>query len=87
MKEIVIRKTGLVLILTASSLAVAVLFLGALGSVNAQPPGIPKGDVIIELETVASGLTSPVLVANASDGSGRLFIVDQAGQIRIVELR
>ena len=85
MKEIVIRKTGLVLILTASSLAVAVLFLGALGSVNAQPPGIPKGDVIIELETVASGLTSPVLVANASDGSGRLFIVDQAGQIRIVE--
>ena len=85
MKEISIRKTGLALLLTASSLAVAVLFIGALGSANAQPPGIPQGGVIIELETVASGLTSPVLVTNAADGSGRLFIVDQVGLIRIVD--
>jgi glucose/arabinose dehydrogenase len=45
---------------------------------------IPKGDITIELEIVASGLTAPVAVTHAADRSGRLFIVDQAGQIRIV---
>lgn len=46
---------------------------------------IPQGSVTIELETVASGLTSPVHLTHAGDGSGRLFIADQAGQVRIVE--
>src|SRR5258706_3422399 len=32
---------------------------------------------------VVSGLKSPVGIANAGDGSGRLFIVQQAGSIRI----
>ena len=40
---------------------------------------IPKGDITIELEIVASGLTAPVAVTHAADRSGRLFIVDQAG--------
>jgi glucose/arabinose dehydrogenase len=38
----------------------------------------------IELEQVASGLVMPVTVTNAGDGSGRLFIVEQEGRIRIV---
>ena len=38
----------------------------------------------ILLEQVASGLTQPVAVAHAGDGSGRLFIVQQTGQIRIL---
>jgi glucose/arabinose dehydrogenase len=46
---------------------------------------IPKGDIIIRLETVASGLTAPLGVTHAGDGSGRLFIVEQSGQIRIVQ--
>ena len=46
---------------------------------------IPKGDITIRLETVASGLTAPVAVTHAGDKSKRLFIVDQAGQIRVVE--
>ncbi len=41
-------------------------------------------DAEIGLETVADGLTSPVALAQADDGTDRLFIVDQAGQIRIV---
>lgn len=41
--------------------------------------------IAIELELVADGLVSPVEVTHAGDGSGRLFVVDQAGQVRIVE--
>jgi glucose/arabinose dehydrogenase len=38
----------------------------------------------IQLEPVASGLTNPVTIANAGDGTGRLFIVEQDGLIRIL---
>ncbi|MHC4891198.1 MAG: PQQ-dependent sugar dehydrogenase, partial [Planctomycetota bacterium] len=46
---------------------------------------IAKGDIVIKLEAVATGLTAPIYATNAGDGSGRLFIVEQSGQIRIVE--
>ncbi len=36
-------------------------------------------------EAVASGLFSPVGIANAGDGSDRLFILEQAGLIRILK--
>src|SRR5210317_1453555 len=39
----------------------------------------------IGLEVVAEGLTAPVFLTHSGDGSGRLFIVDQAGQIRVVK--
>ncbi|MCH7595517.1 MAG: PQQ-dependent sugar dehydrogenase [Planctomycetes bacterium] len=39
----------------------------------------------IGLELVAEGLVSPLSVTHAGDGSGRLFIVDQVGLIRVVE--
>ncbi len=38
----------------------------------------------IQIQPVASGFASPVAVTNAGDGSGRLFIVQQTGQIRIL---
>ena len=34
---------------------------------------------------IASGLQSPVYVTGAGDGSGRLFIVEQIGRIRILQ--
>lgn len=46
---------------------------------------IPKGDIVIELEPVATGLVAPIFATHAGDGSGRLFIVEQSGQIRIVD--
>lgn len=33
---------------------------------------------------VAGGFTSPVHIANAGDGSGRLFVVEQGGLVRII---
>lgn len=65
-------------------------FAGVTGSVvspvtDPVPTKIAKGDITIELETLAIGLTAPVYLTDANDGTGRLFIVDQPGQIRIYQ--
>ncbi|HEU4543976.1 MAG TPA: PQQ-dependent sugar dehydrogenase [Jiangellaceae bacterium] len=44
---------------------------------------VPVGGVV-GVEEVAAGLTSPVKMVEPPDGSGRLFIVDQIGLIRVV---
>ncbi|MHC4118609.1 MAG: PQQ-dependent sugar dehydrogenase [Planctomycetota bacterium] len=49
------------------------------------PATIIKGDITIELEVVASGLTSPVYLTHAGDGTDRLFVVDQPGIIWVIE--
>lgn len=56
----------------------SVVALGATGR-----SGLAQG-ASVELRTVATGLTSPVYVTHAGDGSGRLFVVEQAGVIRII---
>lgn len=45
------------------------------------PARLAKGDFIIELETVADGLISPLGLAAPDDGSGRVFVYDQAGLV------
>ncbi len=49
------------------------------------PTKIAKGDVRVELQPVASGLASPVLLVAAPDHPDRLFVVDQAGFVRTIE--
>jgi len=39
----------------------------------------------IQLETVLTGLSSPVYVTNAHDGTNRLFIVEQPGRIKVLQ--
>jgi glucose/arabinose dehydrogenase/plastocyanin len=39
----------------------------------------------IELELIADGFTSPVYLTTAPDDSGRLFVVDQVGQVHIID--
>ncbi len=46
---------------------------------------IPQGDITVALETVADGLTAPLGVTHAGDGSGRLFIWEQSGKVWIVD--
>ncbi len=47
-------------------------------------PAAPSAWPVISLRPVASGLQAPDYVTNAGDSSGRIFIVEQAGIIRIV---
>ncbi len=61
-----------------------------IGTVNvsaasASPTPIPKGPVRVQLTTVASGLTAPLGLMPAGDGSGRLFILQQTGQVLILK--
>jgi glucose/arabinose dehydrogenase len=44
-----------------------------------DPAGLTVG-----LDTVVSGLNAPLAITSAGDGSGRIFVTEQGGQIRIV---
>jgi plastocyanin/glucose/arabinose dehydrogenase len=55
------------------------------GAATATPTPIPKGSIYIQPVTVASGLTAPGGLVSVADGSGRLFIVQQTGQILILK--
>ncbi|HVN53828.1 MAG TPA: PQQ-dependent sugar dehydrogenase [Anaerolineaceae bacterium] len=52
-------------------------------------PGAPaQGAVVwpvIHLQLVSDGLSSPVGITHAGDGSGRLYVVEQGGTIRIIQ--
>src|SRR6266480_2785714 len=48
------------------------------GGAFAAPPAVT-------LRPVASGLTMPVEIAHAGDGSGRLFVVEQARAVKIIK--
>lgn len=49
-----------------------------------QVPAVPN-PALYKFTDVATGLTSPVLVTHAGDSSGRLFVVEQGGLIKIIE--
>ncbi len=53
-------------------------------SIHAQD-GPDPSSLDIETELIASGFQRPVDIANAGDGSGRLFIVEKVGRIRIIQ--
>ena len=42
------------------------------------------GAVDLHLTLLTSGLSKPVLLTNAGDGSGRRFVVEQTGKVRII---
>ena len=74
-----------------AALTVMSLFLlGSMASLRASVadpiplPLITKGNIHIELQTVATGLTAPIDLEDAADGSGRLFIVEQTGKVKIL---
>src|SRR5512138_67114 len=70
-----------------SSRASVFLMLAMLaGSLIAARPAAPAAASLppgVKFTPVITGLTQPLFVTHAGDGSGRLFVVQQTGQIRI----
>jgi glucose/arabinose dehydrogenase len=54
----------------------------ALPVVTSRPEAFSQGE--ISLKVVASGLSEPVAVTTASDGTRKLFVVEQDGLVRLV---
>jgi glucose/arabinose dehydrogenase len=58
------------------------------GSAPAETPAAAPAEaaqkIMVGLELVAEGLTSPIALVSPDDGTGRRFIVDQTGLIRIL---
>lgn len=69
---------------TSSVLFAAVIMLIAsmapLEPANAQPPEWPN----LAFSPIAAELNQPVHITHAGDGSGRIFVVERAGRIRIL---
>jgi glucose/arabinose dehydrogenase len=65
------------------SLSFAVLLMLVLGF--EQRVRFGQTSVSIGLDPVVNGLSNPVYITHAGDGSGRLFIVEQAGRILIFQ--
>ena len=68
---------------TTTSLTVTTI-VTAVVITNPIPERVPKGDLTIELRTIADGMSSPLGLAAPDDGSGRLFVYDQPGVIWVV---
>jgi len=68
---------------SGSRLALALAFLVPLFAASSDAAAVVGPPPIALQPVITSGLTSPVAITNAGDGSGRLFITEQTGTIRI----
>src|SRR5690349_21860289 len=63
-------------------------FIAGTLSVQALPAPlspIPKGDIAIDLQTVASGLGAPDYAISPPGDPSRLFVLDQKGLVRVIQ--
>src|SRR5262245_16056570 len=51
---------------------------------QAPPASFDPARVGLSLERVVDGLVAPLAVTHAGDGSGRIFVLEQRGQVRVV---
>ena len=73
-----IRNISLAISLLAALFLIPAASVAAVSTTTSIPPNIT-------FHTVVSGLTQPIFATNAGDGSGRIFIVQQTGQILILK--
>jgi glucose/arabinose dehydrogenase len=63
----------------------ALLALGLATGCGGSSSNTPASPVSISLQLVVSGLNTPLDLEQPNDGSGRLFVVEQGGTIRIIQ--
>ena len=79
-------RKGLWVVTATAVCALLVATSEPFGGARAAEPNAQLPDVDITVDdVVASGLDHPVQVTHAGDGSGRLFVVEQSGTIRLIK--
>jgi glucose/arabinose dehydrogenase len=85
------RRNAAILAIAAALLAMPFASSGSAAVPSVEPPTRTEpappaapGD-LIKLTLITSGLSSPVYVTHAGDGTNRLFIVEKTGRIRILQ--
>lgn len=69
-----------------ASIGFGLLALAVASVASAAPlDPIQKGTIAIRLEPIATGMAAPLYGINAPGDPGRLYVLEQAGQIRIVQ--
>jgi glucose/arabinose dehydrogenase len=64
--------------------AIAVVAVVATAAIPSAAAAQVEEPPAVGLQTIADGLTSPVTLTSPGDGSGRLFVADQVGLIRVL---
>jgi glucose/arabinose dehydrogenase len=87
-RQLTTRRTALMAALVALALALPAPTAGvparpSSDGVDAPAAYDPNAVIVGWARVIGGGLSKPVYVTNAGDGSGRLFIVEQTGRIRI----
>jgi glucose/arabinose dehydrogenase len=73
---------------TRASLAAGFALIVSAGAVQAQQdvlPPIPRGDIAIHLDPVATGLGAPLYGTSVPGDPTRLFVLDQKGLVRVMQ--
>ena len=79
-----IRILTVVLLVPVSAVVAQQSRIPATPTEVARPGGKLPGDVQISLVKIADGFQDPTNVASATDGTGRIFVVERAGRVRVV---
>ncbi|MGD9933310.1 MAG: sorbosone dehydrogenase family protein [Dehalococcoidia bacterium] len=64
---------------------VATVTVAGIATDTATATGTPPASIAVGLAKVVDGVDRPVAVANAGDGSGRLFVIEKEGLVRVVK--
>lgn len=62
-----------------------IFFASASAAPAQQLPRIADGPITVATQSVATGLSAPIDLLSAGDGTNRLFIVEQTGRIRVLK--
>jgi glucose/arabinose dehydrogenase len=84
MRTVARRAAGDLLSTAVAALLAAAVAPHALGQADVLP-NIPRGNIAINLTPVATGLGAPDYAISAPGDTSRLFVVDQGGQLRVLQ--
>src|SRR5262249_54616659 len=86
-EDLLMLKRILMALLCVSSMvmASAVALTPATPTARAEQQTIINAPTALQLQSVISGLSGPVFVTHAHDGTNRLFIIEQGGRILVAQ--